>query len=615
MYRDRDRRDRDYNNFRDGDRDRGGRDGYRDRNDRDRNNERDRYSRNDRETSVASSGPNGTSTNGTGDLEFDDKELQAIRERYMGTQRKKRKIRKMNEKKFVFDWDTTEDTSQDINPIYADRHDVQLFGRGHIAGMDIKEQKKIRSQFYSTMLERRRTTEEAERAVELLEREKKRERQAAWDDRHWSEKPLEEMKERDWRIFKEDFNISTKGGNIPNPIRRWDESAIPDKLLKVINDVGYKDPTPIQRQAIPIGLQNRDIIGVAETGSGKTASFLIPMLVYICELPPLNEENMAEGPYALIMAPTRELAQQIEQETLKFCRPLGFNCVSIVGGHTVEEQAFNLRNGAEVIIATPGRLKDCLDRRILVLSQCTYVVMDEADRMIDMGFEADVNYILDALPVSNVKPDTDDAENPDALRAKLGIDTRYRQTVMFSATMPPAVERLAKKYLRRPAVVTIGQAGQAVEKIEQRVEFIGDENRKKQRLLEILGGKFEPPIIVFVNQKKGCDVLAKALDKLGYRATTLHGGKSQEQRELALSALKEGHKDVLVATDVAGRGIDIKNVSVVVNYDMAKSIEDYTHRIGRTGRAGKTGVAITFLGPGDEGVMYDLKMMVMRSPV
>ena len=165
-----------------------------------------------------------------------------------------------------------------------------------------------------------------------MEMDKKKEAKMMWDDRHWSEKPMEQMQERDWRIFKEDFNISTKGGNIPRPIRSWAESSLPKKVLDVIESVGYTEPTPIQRQAIPIGIQNRDIIGIAETGSGKTASFVIPLLVYISDLPPLNAENMADGPYALIMAPTRELAQQIEQEALKFATPMGFNCVSIVGG-------------------------------------------------------------------------------------------------------------------------------------------------------------------------------------------------------------------------------------------------------------------------------------------
>ncbi|KAI7859354.1 P-loop containing nucleoside triphosphate hydrolase protein [Circinella umbellata] len=539
---------------------------------------------------------------------LNEKEKQAIRERYFGGERKKRKIRRMNERKFVFDWDTTEDTSYDFNPLYANRHSAQMFGRGHIAGVDIKEQKKQRSKFYNKLLNDRQTEEEHRRTRYM---DKKKEAKKMWDDRHWSEKPFEQMQERDWRIFKEDFNISTKGGNIPRPIRSWSESNLPTKVLKVIEGVGYTEPTPIQRQTIPIGVQNRDIIGIAETGSGKTASFVIPLLVYISDLPKLDADNMSDGPYALIMAPTRELAQQIEQETLKFATPMGFNCVSIVGGHSIEEQAFNLRNGAEIIIATPGRLKDCLDRRILVLNQCTYVVMDEADRMIDMGFEADVNFILDALPVSNLKP-----EDEEGMIMELDRGRKYRQTTMFSATMPPAVERLAKKYLRRPAVVTIGTAGQAVETVEQRVEMINDENKKKNRLLELLeSGLYEPPIIIFVNQKKGVDVLAKALNKLGYHAVTLHGGKSQEQREAALQQLKTGTADVLVATDVAGRGIDVKNVSLVINYDMAKSIEDYTHRIGRTGRAGKSGVAITFLSNNDTEVMYDLRQMLAKSPL
>ncbi|RCI02000.1 DEAD (Asp-Glu-Ala-Asp) box polypeptide 23 [Rhizopus stolonifer] len=520
-----------------------------------------------------------------------EKEKQAIRERYFGGERKKRKIRRMNERKFVFDWDAGEDTSYDFNPLYANKHSAQMFGRGHIAGIDLKEQKKHQSEFYDRLMKERRTSEEIDRATALKQMSLNKEAKAKWDERHWSEKPLDQMKERDWRIFKEDFNISTKGGQIPHPIRSWAESGLPEKMLKIIEQVGYKEPTPIQRQAIPIGIQNRDIIGIAETGSGKTASFVIPLLTYISDLPKITQDNMAEGPYALIMAPTRELAQQIEEETLKFATPMGFNCVSIVGGHLIEEQSFNLRNGAEIIIATPGRLKDCLDRRILVLNQCTYVVMDEADRMIDMGMEADVNFILDALPVSNMKPEGEDDQT-------VGQNRKYRQTTMFSATMPPAVERLAKKYLRREAVVTIGQAGQATD----------------NRLMEILNsGKFPAPIIIFVNRRRGVDTLSKTLKNAGYHAVTLHGGKSQEQRELALAQLKNGSAGYLVATDVAGRGIDVKNVSLVVNYDMAKSIEDYTHRIGR--RAGNSGVAITFLSNNDTEVMYDLRQMLSKSSI
>ncbi|KAG0259231.1 mRNA splicing protein prp28 [Actinomortierella ambigua] len=551
------------------------------------------------------------------DESIGNKEVEMVKRRYMGIDDKVKKVKRRNDKKFVFDWNNDDDTSRDLNPIYNHRHSAQLYGRGHFAGMEVKGNKG-QADFYGKLLASRRTTMETARMEELEDKAQQKERKTNYADRHWSEKPLDQMRERDWRIFKEDFNIACKGGSIPNPIRRWEESTIDANVLRVIHEVGYTTPTPIQRQAIPIGLQNRDLIGIAETGSGKTASFLIPLLQYISDLPKLDESNQANGPYALILAPTRELAQQIEKESLKFAVPLGFNCVSIVGGHALEDQSFALRNGAEIIIATPGRLKDCLDRRILVLSQCTYVVMDEADRMINMGFEADVNFILDALPASNIKPDTDDAEDASKMTKVVdGVSNlKYRQTTMFSATMPPAVERLAKAYLRRPAVVTIGQAGQAVETVEQRVEMISDEFRKKNRLLELLQSKqFAPPMIVFVNQRRSCDTVARAITSMGVKAVTLHGGKQQEQREAALEQLRNGRMDVLVATEVAGRGIDIPNVSLVVNFDMAKNIEEYTHRIGRTGRAGKSGVAITFLSSSDTDVYYDLKQMLQKSSI
>ncbi|KAI0226552.1 mRNA splicing protein prp28 [Massospora cicadina] len=585
----------------------------RDRHGRDRDRERERNRDRDRDRGRKDADRNKEALHKDPfDEKAQQKELEVIRERYMGGgQANKRKIRKMNERKFVFDWDTTEDTSQDHNPLYSQRHQAQMFGRGHFGGFDDKEQLREKTRFYDRLLEARRNELEKSRANELTRIAKSKEVKGQYDDRHWSEKPLDQMRDRDWRIFKEDFNISTKGGSIPFPLRSWKESGLPPRILKVIDEVGYREPTPIQRQTIPIGLQNRDIIGVAETGSGKTASFVIPMLVYISTRPPLrdNPELQALGPYAIILAPTRELALQIEQETNKFAQPMGYKCVSIIGGHSITDQAFNLRDGAEIVIAAPGRLKDCLERRIIVLTQCTYVVMDEADRMIDMGFELDVNFILDALPVSNV---CTEPSVPDFV-VESAAGQKFRQTIMFSATMPPAVERLAKRYLRNPATVFIGNLGQAVESVEQVVEMITDEGRKRARMLEVLEQGFEPPIIIFVNQKKSCDRIATDLTKAGYRSVTLHGGKNQEQRESALAQLKSGTADVLVATDVAGRGIDVKDVSLVLNFDMAKSIEDYTHRIGRTGRAGKSGTAITFLGAYDSEVFYDLRQMLLKS--
>ena len=415
------------------------------------------------------------------------------------------------------------------------------------------------------------------------------------------------------------------GGRIPNPLRSWEEIAnLPSSIMDIITKCGYKEPTPIQRQAIPIGLQNRDIIGVAETGSGKTLAFLIPLLVWITSLPKIErQEEIDQGPYAIILAPTRELAQQIEEETMKFASALDIRTVAIIGGISREDQGFKVRLGVEIVIATPGRLIDVLENRYLVLSRCTYIVLDEADRMIDMGFEADVQKILDHMPVTNLKPDTEEAEDPGRLLAKpseAGASgastsvTRYRQTVMFTATMPPAIERMARNYLRRPAVVYIGSVGRPVERVEQLV-YLVSEGEKRRKLIDILQKGVEPPVIIFVNKKKGADVLAKSLEKVGFNACTLHGGKGQEQREYALASLKSGAKDILVATDVAGRGIDIRNVSLVINYDMAKSIEDYTHRIGRTGRAGKHGKAISLLTKDDSGLFYDLKALLTSSPV
>ncbi|KAA0183567.1 DEAD box ATP dependent RNA helicase, partial [Fasciolopsis buskii] len=544
------------------------------------------------------------------------KEMEAIKERYLGQKRlTKRRQRRLNERKFVFDWDAAEDTSQDYNPLYKEKHQIQFFGRGHIGGIDIKQQKKEIGRFYARLLGERRSdtqkVQEEKRLVGVARREAKQK----WDDRHWSEKSLSQMTERDWRIFREDYGIATKGGNIPCPIRSWDEMGGSPELLQVIRKVGYTEPTPIQRQAIPIGLQNRDIIGVAETGSGKTAAFLIPLLNWIQRLPKLERmEDTEQGPYAIIMAPTRELAQQIEEETVKFGRPLGIKTVSLIGGLSREDQALKLRMGAEIVIATPGRLNDVLENRYLVLNQCTYVVLDEADKMIDMGFEPEVNNILSYLPVTNEKPDTEDAEDDDKLLSNFATKHKYRQTVMFTATMPPSVERLARSYLRRPAVVYIGSAGKPTERVEQ-IVYMVSEQEKRKKLLQILNGGIDPPVIIFVNQKKGADMLAKGLEKLGHSAVVLHGGKNQEQREYALSSLKSGQKEILVATDVAGRGIDIKDVSLVINYDMSKTIDDYVHRIGRTGRAGKSGTAITLLTKEDTPVYYDLKQLLLQSPV
>lgn len=528
--------------------------------------------------------------------------------RYMGADQTsnfsaKKKRKRTADRKFNFEWNTEEDTSGDYNPLYQRRQEANFFGRGRLAGFGDDVADEV-ARKYAEALETHDNEAGSARAKQMLEMERRRREDSTRTqiDKHWSEKRLDLMRERDWRIFKEDFNIATKGGSVPNPMRSWEESLLPKRLLELVDRVGYKDPTAIQRAAIPIAMQSRDLIGVAVTGSGKTAAFLLPLLVYISALPRLdeNEWRKNDGPYAIVLAPTRELAQQIEIEARKFTQPLGFNVVSIVGGHSLEEQAFSLRDGAEIIIATPGRLVDCIERRMLVLSQCCYVIMDEADRMIDLGFEEPVNKILDALPVTNEKPDTEEAENSTAMSQH-----QYRQTMMYTATMPAAVERIARKYLRRPAIITIGGVGEAVDTVEQRVEMISGEDKRKKRLGEILqSGEFRPPIIVFVNIKRNCDAIAREIKQMGFSSVTLHGSKTQDQREAALASVRNGSTDVLVATDLAGRGIDVPDVSLVVNFNMATSIESYTHRVGRTGRAGKSGVAITFLGSEDSDVMY-----------
>ncbi|KAG6850585.1 hypothetical protein H0H93_011253 [Arthromyces matolae] len=505
-----------------------------------------------------------------------DNDLTAIRSRYLGVDKKKRKIRKMNDRKFVFDWDAQDDTYAEDAPgaVGSVRQGAQvMFGRGRIAGMDD-----------GGGSGQRRAGGGGGGGIQLADAlEVRMATKSGLDERHWTEKKLDEMKERDWRIFREDFSISARGGSIPHPLRSWTESAIPPTILECIEKIGYKEPSPIQRQAIPIGLQNRDIIGIAETV--------------------FTDDNRHLGPYSLILAPTRELAQQIETEARKFASPLGFKCVSIVGGRAVEEQQFNLREGAEIIIATPGRLRDVIERHVIVLSQCRYVVMDEADRMVHLGFEADLTFILDALPRETMEGE-DTGEQMDVDGETMVKKGRSRVTTLFSATMPPAVERLARKYLKKPAVITIGEAGRAVDTVEQRVEFVLGDEKKKIRLLEILNsGQFASPIIVFVNQKKTADMVAKDLQRAGWSASTLHSGKNQEGREAALQSLRSGESDVLVATDLAGRGIDVQDVTLVINFQMASTIEAYVHRIGRTGRAGKLGTAITFLTNDDDEVI------------
>eukprot|EP01053_Blabericola_migrator_P006352 Blabericola_migrator_1__6351@NODE_31_length_18777_cov_137_037787_g27_i0_p3_GENE_NODE_31_length_18777_cov_137_037787_g27_i0NODE_31_length_18777_cov_137_037787_g27_i0_p3_ORF_typecomplete_len789_score187_42DEAD/PF00270_29/7_1e46DEAD/PF00270_29/5_6Helicase_C/PF00271_31/1_4e29ERCC3_RAD25_C/PF16203_5/1e10ResIII/PF04851_15/3_2e08ResIII/PF04851_15/7_3e02AAA_19/PF13245_6/1_8e03AAA_19/PF13245_6/0_11AAA_19/PF13245_6/1_4e02UTP25/PF06862_12/4_5e03UTP25/PF06862_12/0_0081SNF2_N/PF00176_23/0_034CMS1/PF14617_6/1 len=530
-------------------------------------------------------------------------EKDQIREHYLGMKKEKKKVQKPSEKFrniFQFDWDGSEDTTRgDSNLLYHKRHEPQLlFGRGFRAGVDVREQRRNNG-FYDSLARLRHEklsqladSEEIDESVleylSVTKIMKSDQQPVALRDvveedvvTHWSKKPLSEMRDRDWRILREDYSIFVKGGRVPNPIRSWAESNLSPPVLAAVASAGYKEPTPIQMQAIPIAMEMKDMIGIAETGSGKTAAFMLPMIEYVMRYPKLTDESAQLGPHGLVLAPSRELAIQIREETVKFAQNLEIRAVVLVGGRAPELQALDLRKGAEIIIGTPGRIKDCLEKAYTVLIQCHYVVLDEADRMIDMGFEEVVNWILDQIPSSNMKSADEQDIMVQEAQARSG-EKRYRITQMFSATMPPSVERLAKKYLRQPAVISIGNPGAGKKSIEQRFEFLS-EGKKKVKLEEVLADLEDSRIIVFVNQKKNADMIAKTLKRQGYGVVALHGGRSQDNRETSLDQFKNGDVNILVATDVAGRGLDVEDVHVVINMDMPKEIEAYTHRIGKGG--------------------------------
>ncbi|KAG2820211.1 DEAD-box ATP-dependent RNA helicase 21 [Phytophthora cactorum] len=581
----------------------------------------------------------------------ESKALQALKDQYLGKTVKKKKVVKASEKfskVFQFDWEASEDTSADLNPLYAQRMDVNLlYGRGYRAGVDMREQRKKNS-FLEELSHKRQKEqqladetdgsltseqiaarqqerERALRSMQARERDRMQEmvsREAKTMGTHWSEKSLDEMKERDWRIFREDFDITLKGGRAPHPLRKWNEAdkMLPDAVFKTIKEMGFERPSPIQMQAIPIGLQKRDIIGIAETGSGKTAAFVIPIIAYIYSLPASMVARTGEqGPLALVMAPTRELALQIEQEAIKLCKytsvglPDKMNPIktlSVVGGQSIEDQGFRLREGVEIIIGTPGRLMDCLESHYLVVA-----VLENMGSLLKSENEEEMEQQLTLA--NGAQPGQE-------------LQHRLRVTTMFSATMPVEVERLAKTFLRHPSIVKIGDEDSGKNKrIEQRVMFMNP-GKKRSKLVEVLrdilsaqnvpvprsrkekvvdGAK----IIVFVNIKKECDSVAKFISSEGFRCTILHGGKTQDQREESLKMFREGYCDMLVATDVAGRGLDIPDVTHVVNFDLPSKIQNYSHRIGRTGRAGKDGVAISFLTDDDEEIMYDLKQYLVST--
>ncbi|GMH30854.1 hypothetical protein Nepgr_032697 [Nepenthes gracilis] len=386
----------------------------------------------------------------------------------------------------------------------------------------------------------------------------------------YEEKPsISGMSEQDVTDYRNGLAIRVSGFDVPQPVKTFEDCGFPSQLMNTIVKQGYEKPTPIQCQALPIVLSGRDVIGIAKTGSGKTAAFVLPMIVHIIDQPELDKE---EGPIGVICAPTRELAHQIYLEAKKFAKQFGLRVSAVYGGMSKLEQFKELKAGSEIVVATPGRLIDLLKMKALTMLRATYLVLDEADRMFDLGFEPQVRSI-----VGQIRPD--------------------RQTLLFSATMPRKVEKLAREILSDPIRITVGEVGMANEDIAQVVHVLSSDAEKLPWLLEKLQGMIdEGDVLVFASKKATVDEIESQLAQRGFRVAALHGDKDQASRMETLQKFKGGTYHVLIATDVAARGLDIKSIKSVVNFDTARDMDMHVHRIGRTGRAGdKDGVAYTLV--------------------
>lgn len=376
--------------------------------------------------------------------------------------------------------------------------------------------------------------------------------------------------------------IRVRGKNCPAPIKRFTQCGLIEPVLQVCEKNNFHTPTPIQAQAIPAIMSGHDMIGCAKTGSGKTLAFLLPLLRQVLDQPTARP---GEGPAALIMAPTRELAMQIYSDCRKFTKKVNLRCVCVYGGTGVAGQISELKRGADVIVCTPGRMIDVLctnSGRVTNLKRVTYLVLDEADRMFDMGFEPQIMRII-----SNTRPD--------------------RQTVMFSATFPRSVEALARKILQhRPLEIVVGGRSVVAKEVKQIVEVL-PEDHKFLRLVDLLK-EWEDKglILIFVDRQESCDHLYTEITRKGFPCLSLHGGKDQQDRDFTIDDFKRHEQTIMIATSVAARGLDVKDLNLVINYDVPNHMEDYVHRCGRTGRAGSTGTAITFITPDEERYAPDI---------
>ena len=358
------------------------------------------------------------------------------------------------------------------------------------------------------------------------------------------------------------------------------------KLLRAVIESGYTAMTPIQAKAIPIVLAGRDVMGAAQTGTGKTAAFTLPLLQKM-----LRHENASMSPArhpvrALVLAPTRELADQVADSVKKYAKHTQLRSTVVFGGIDMKPQTLVLKGGVEVLIATPGRLLDHIEAKNAVLNQVEYVVLDEADRMLDIGFLPDLQRILSFLP-------------------------KARQTLLFSATFSPEIKRLAASYLQDPLLVEVARPNATATNVEQRFYSVTDDD-KRAVVRQLLKTRELTQALVFVNSKLGAARLARSFERDGLKTQALHGDKSQDERLKALAAFKAGEVDVLVATDVAARGLDIVDLPGVFNFDVPFNAEDYVHRIGRTGRAGASGLAVTLVTRDDTRLIVDIEKLIKK---
>uniref|UniRef100_A0A1B6DQA1 RNA helicase n=2 Tax=Clastoptera arizonana TaxID=38151 RepID=A0A1B6DQA1_9HEMI len=392
---------------------------------------------------------------------------------------------------------------------------------------------------------------------------------------------------------RQKLRILVEGEDVPPPCTTFKEMKFPRGILAGLEVKGITKPTPIQVQGIPTVLSGRDMIGIAFTGSGKTLVFVLPLLMFCIEQETKLPFISNEGPYGLIICPSRELAKQTFDIIRHYCDIVkGYGspeirCCLAIGGISATESMDVIKRGVHIMVATPGRLMDMLDKKMVGLDVCRYLCMDEADRMIDMGFEEDVRTIFSYFK-------------------------GQRQTLLFSATMPKKIQNFARSALVKPVTINVGRAGSASMNVIQEVEYVKQE-AKIVYLLDCLQ-KTPPPVLIFAEKKQDVDAIHEYLLLKGVEAVAIHGGKDQEERSRSVEAFRQAHKDVLVATDVASKGLDFPNIQHVINYDMPDDVENYVHRIGRTGRSGKTGIATTFINKAnDESALLDLKHLLMEA--